>query len=274
MRPAVNKERPVVFRIPFGPPGRSPAARTHAAARFRTAAAPLLLLTAALTGCSDGGVPLAERSAEEIGRSALAAMREADSLTVEGYLAPVAGPRSQLRLSLGREGGCVGTIDSAAPPSRVRVLVAGGSSYMKPDRRYLVANAGGREQAQLTEGRIAGRWLRLDGRSGAGEFRDLCDLDRLLAGLLPARAGARTRKGAQGTLGGRPVIAVTGVDGRRSTTAWVATEGTPYILRLDSRGGEAAGSGSSSLAFSDFDAARRVRAPGTGEFVDMARLNS
>ncbi|MQY16280.1 hypothetical protein SRB5_64780 [Streptomyces sp. RB5] len=232
---------------------------------------PCALLVAALTtsaACSGGGDSRADRSAKDIGKEAVGAMRATESMTMRGDITPPAGGRSRLKLTVTRRGDCSGTITAAAPPSQVRVLVVDGASYMKPDRRYLEANAGGAEKAKVTETKIGGRWLKLDERSGADEFKGLCDLDRMLAGLTAGTTGS-ARKGDPAVVAGRRAIPITDSVGAKSTTAWVAAEGTPYILRLDSKGTSDMGT----VLFSDFDAARPAKAPGPREFIDMAELN-
>ncbi|MEV6107697.1 hypothetical protein AB0M28_23795 [Streptomyces sp. NPDC051940] len=226
-------------------------------------------ITGLLAGCSGGGGGLADKPADEIGRAAVTAMKSATSLTMRGAITPPTGAASRLRLSVSTTGDCSGTIEAVSPPSQVRVLVVDGASYMKPDHRYLVANAGGPDRARVTERKIAGRWLKLDDRSGADEFKGLCDLDELLAGLDPGKAGAKAEKGDEATVDGRRAIPITDRNGKQTTTAWVAAEGTPYILRLESRGGTDTGT----ITFSDFDSAKRPTSPAPKEYLEMARLN-
>ena len=83
---------------------------------------------------------------------------------------------------------------------------------------------------------------------------ELTALDRLLTRLLP-KAGVQLRRARERAVNG--VSSVELVDRASEASVWVATKGSPYVLRVSGRGG-------SHLDFLNYDAKFVLEPPGSG----------
>ncbi|ELS53864.1 hypothetical protein [Streptomyces viridochromogenes] len=115
-----------------------------------------------------------------------------------------------------------------------------------------------------------------DVREGRGRrgIADFCDLDTVLGGAEGLYSDASSGGGAVKVTRGRttavdgvPALARKAEEGKDRYTLYVATEGEPYPLRLDSASPDDLGT----LTFSDFDVPVPAQAH-TGDVVDLDAL--
>lgn len=98
------------------------------------------------------------------------------------------------------------------------------------------------------------KYLRFDAADArfAGVM-ELTTLERLLAGMLP-KGGAQLRRARERAINGLSAVEL--VDRVSESSVWVATKGSPYVLRVAGRGGQ--------LDFLNYDAKFVLEPPGSG----------
>ncbi len=219
-----------------------------------------VLSVTVLSACGSEDDGLASKSAEEIQDETVAAMRSAKSMTME--FEQTGTQRITANMALTKSGECTGTI--GMDDATAEVLRVDGTTYMKPDAKFWEQNAGSPEQAQLVEATVGDRWV--EAGSGQDEFATFCDLDTLLKGIDEDKGDKKdnTEKGDEGEVRGTPTITLVSKEDGETTTVHIATEGEPYILRMENEGGDEPGS----AEFSKFDEKVDVEAP-----ADAVNLN-
>ncbi|GAA2134753.1 hypothetical protein [Streptomyces synnematoformans] len=208
-----------------------------------------------LSACGSEDDGLAGKSAEEIKDETVAAMRSAKSMTLD--FKQTGAQEIAANLSMTKSGECKGTMTLEG--ANAEVLRVDGTSYMKPDAKFWEQNAGSSEQAQLIQGMVGDRWVEA-GSGGDDDFASFCDLDALLKELGEEDKGdkkEKTEKGDEGEVRGTPTITLVAKEDGETTTVHVATEGEPYILKMESEGGDEPGS----AEFSEFNEKVDVQAP-------------
>ncbi|MFE1439439.1 hypothetical protein [Streptomyces sp. NPDC058739] len=213
--------------------------------------------------------PFPGLSAGEIVDKAFEATTAARSVRVKGDMRDdtTGGPLT-IDLALDKKGDCVGTL--SADGGKTDLIKTGGTVYMRYDEAFLRAQMKGEpaEDVEAAVDMLAGTWTTTAEDSEASEIGDLCDLDTLL-GDDTGTAGetSSATRGATTTVGGSPALALQEKDGGETATLYVATEGTPYVLRIDNRSADEAGS----LLFSDYDEPVAAEKP-AGEILDLDNL--
>ncbi|GLV79464.1 hypothetical protein [Streptomyces hygroscopicus] len=192
---------------------------------------------------------------------ALKTTKSATSLTID-MDAIIDGAPMKYHMSSDNKGECTGrmTVDGGT----VRLIKTGHTAYMKYDAAFWRSQGGkdGEAAAKL----IGDRWTKADASGAdAKDLTAMCDSDQLLAGFSAADNAAR--KGGPATVDGRPAITVTESEGDETYTAYIATEGKPYLLKLVTKGGKEPGT----LRLGDFDRPVGAKAP-TGDIVDLDTL--
>lgn len=205
-------------------------------------------------GGEDG---LASKSADEIKDQTVDAMRAAKSMTLD-FTRTADGQEMAMKLSLTKSGECKGTVTTDG--ANAEILRVDGTSYMKPDSKFWELNAGSPEQAQLIEAAVRGRWVEMSG--GEDDFASFCDLDTVLKDM--DEKDDKPEKGDEGEVNGTPTIGLVEKEDGETTTAHVATEGEPYILKMDIEGGDEPGT----AEFSEFDEKVAVEAPSDSVSLD------
>ncbi|WP_431962832.1 hypothetical protein [Actinacidiphila sp. bgisy160] len=230
-------------------------------------------LTAALTIAACGpldstaepaSTALADQPSATIEKKAVAAMKSAPAMTValDGISD---GERMKFRMTMSTAGDCKGEV--TVEGGTVRLVKAGPSLYMKGDDAFWKAQ--GSDGAAMKE-LLGDRWMKT--KADTPDNKDLveaCDLDAFLAELEKDSDGdLGGKKGEPATLAGTPAVPITSKDGAETTTAYVATEGKPYVLKVVVKGGKEPGT----MLFSDFDKPVEITAPAAKDAVDIDKL--
>lgn len=207
---------------------------------------------------------------KEIEAKAKAAMTALTSLHVKGQIASKDGKIS-LDLAADKQGNCTGSV-GVGGTGKAEILHTGEKTWMKPDAEFWKAigtKEGGsaKEVAAATE-LFKGRYLLIpadDTESGASDFAAMCGLIEALTS--DDSADSKVEKGAAGTTNGFKTFSLTATDadGEKSTL-YVATEGKPYLVRMEQTEGSEPGE----MNFSDFDKPLTVTAPPADEVIDMS----
>ncbi|MET9733097.1 hypothetical protein ABZZ79_21360 [Streptomyces sp. NPDC006458] len=213
--------------------------------------------------------PFAGLSAGEIADKAFEATTGARSVRVKGDMQDDAtgGPLT-IDLALDKRGDCAGTL--SADGGKTDLIKTGDTVYMRYDEAFLRAQMKGEpeEDVDAAVDMLAGTWTTSAEDSEASEIGDLCDLDTLLGEDADTAGGTSSAtRGGTTTVGGSPALALQEKDGKESATLYVATEGEPYVLRLDNQSADDAGS----LLFSDYDKPVAAQKP-EGEILDLDNL--
>ncbi|MEU6354703.1 hypothetical protein ABZ896_36205 [Streptomyces sp. NPDC047072] len=258
----------------------------------RTALAALCIAaaaTAGLTGCQPGqdkadtktGTSVEpSKSAEkkeafagltggEIADRALDATSGATSLRMKGNIPDEeSGHTIDLDLALNKKGECAGTLGMGGQ-GKADLVKTGDLVYMKFDEEFVREMSKGQSKSTIdtTVALLAGKWTKTKATGAdAKDFAGMCDLSQVLEGAEDSDSDAS--RGKTTTVDGRPAIVLNEKDGKDRYTLYVATEGKPYLLRIDSTGTDPG-----SVTFSDFDKPVPVQKP-TGNVLDLDALGS
>ncbi|MEV5428616.1 hypothetical protein [Streptomyces sp. NPDC052701] len=214
--------------------------------------------------------PFAGLSGEEIADRAMRATTGASSLRMKGDIPDEEGGGTiRLDLALNKKGDCAGTM-RVDGEGEAELIKTGDTLYMKYDEEFLRAQGEGepKEDTDAAVALLAGKWTKMSAKGAdAEDITGFCDLDTVLGGAEDGRSDAT--RGETTSVDGRPAIVLHERDGKDTYTAYVATEGEPYLLRIDSRSDKDPGS----LTFSDYDEPVPARKPG-GEVVDLDALGA
>ncbi|MFE6285917.1 hypothetical protein [Streptomyces sp. NPDC057877] len=255
-----------------------------------TALTTLCLTAAALTGCQQGGdradgkparsapsdtsprpdqseEPFAGLTGGEIAERALEATLGASSLRVTGDVPDeTTGGTLDLDMAMDHKGECAGTLGMDG--GKADLVKTGDTVYMRYDEAFLRAQGEGESPAEADAAvdMLADKWTSM---SATGEdmadITGFCDLDTLLGG--DERVHSNATRGQTTSVDGTPAIVLQEKDGKDRYTLYVATEGEPYLLRLDST----AASDPGTLTFSEHDQPVQAKRP-TGEILDLDEL--
>ncbi|MFF0017172.1 hypothetical protein [Streptomyces sp. NPDC005374] len=262
----------------------------------RTALAALCIAaaaTAGLTGCgpgqnqdqSDSGTGTSSASAApgkpagkkeafagltggEIADRATKATTGASSLRMKGDIPDdESGGIISVDVTLNKKGECAGTIGMGGK-GKAELIKTGETVYMKFDEALLREQSKGESKSDTDAvvAMLAGKWTRTKATGAdAKEFEDFCDLGTVLDGAEDTNSDAG--RGKATTVDGAPAITLHVKDGKDRYTLFVATEGKPYLLRIDST----AGADQGSIFFSDFDKPVPTAKP-AGAILDLDTL--
>ncbi|WP_030690318.1 hypothetical protein [Streptomyces globisporus] len=244
----------------------------HAAPR-RTAVTALLCAAFALgaTACGPSSEdakpagPFGELSGSQIVDKAFAATKGAKALSVDIDEREAAEP-IEAYLSLDAQGRCTGTLTTGTTSTVELIRPDHRNVYLRFDEASLREQVEGEDpetqEAMLKE--LRGRWVK--GSASDPDNKDLlelCDLKQLLGGFEQGASGIV--KGAETAVGGKKALALTEPgDGGESSTVYVATEGTPYVLRIVTKGGEDPGT----ITFSKYGKPVGAKAPAAKDVVE------
>ncbi|ATL28321.1 hypothetical protein [Streptomyces formicae] len=249
----------------------------------RTAIAAVCLATAATVGLTACGTesgkkdrvaaakpkgPFAGMSGGEIAEKAMKTTAGAKSLRISGDVADAETGLMSMDMALDTGGRCAGTMGMGDQGSMELRIPGRTTAYLKYDEKFLRAQSKGEPAAdvQAAVDMLANRWTKTRTTSeDAKEISGFCDLDALLADF---KGGSVARRGGTTTVEGTPAIKLTESSGKDKYTIYVATEGKPYLLRIDTTTG---GGKPETLTFGDYD--KPVKAtPPTGDVVDLDEL--
>ena len=272
----------------------------------RTALAALCLAaaaTAGLTGCQSGQdkadskpatssksskpkEPFAGLTPEEIAERSLTATTDASSLRIKGAVKDDESDGTiQIDMALNKKNECAGTIGFGGQ-GKADLIKTGDTVYMRYNEAFLREQSEGESKADTDAvvDMLAGKWAKMSAKgSDAKDIASFCDLDSVLDGAEDVNAGAGSdsssdsssggsadatvTRGGTATVGGEPALVLHEKDGKESYTLYVATEGKPYLLRMDSTSTEDPGS----VTFSDYDEPVPAQKP-TSDIVDLDAL--
>ncbi|MGW3244267.1 hypothetical protein [Streptomyces sp. NPDC001070] len=230
-------------------------------------------ITAALTMAACGplggtaqpaSTALADQPSTTIEKKAVAAMKSASSMTVD--LDGISdGERMKYRMTMTGTGDCKGEV--TADGGTVQLIKVGPSLYMKGDDAFWKSQGADGAAAQHL---IGDRWMKTKASGpDSKDFLQACDLNAFLAEMEKDTGGdLGEKKGEPATVAGIPALPLTGKDGAETTTAYVATEGKPYVLKVVTKGGKEPGT----LIFSDFGKPVDITAPAAKDAVDIDKL--
>ncbi|MFJ4582283.1 hypothetical protein [Streptomyces echinatus] len=248
----------------------------------RTALAALCLAAAATAGLTTGCLPgqdtadskpkgpFAGLSGGEIAERAFKATTGASSVRMKGRIADDESKGTiDIDLALDRKGRCAGTM-SMDGQGKADLIRTGSTVYMKYDEAFLRAQSEGESKADTDAAvaMLAGKWTRMSVKGqDAKDIASFCDLDSVL-GDVSDEDTAGTARGKSTRVDGTPAITLHEKDGKDSYTAYVATEGTPYLLRIDSTSGAVE---PEHLTFGDYGRPVPAKKP-AGKIIDLDAL--
>ena len=247
----------------------------------RTALAALCLAaaaTASLTGCLSGEDkadnkpkgPFAGLSGGEIADRSVKATTGASSLRMKGDVPDdESGGTIRIDMALDKKGECAGTM-SMGGKGKADLIKTGDTLYAKYDEEFLRDQAGGdsKEETDAVVKMMAGKWTKMAATgSDAKDIASFCDLDTVLADATDVNSDAT--RGRTTTVDGTPAIVLHEKDGKDSYTLYVATQGKPYLLRIDSKSAKDPGT----LTFTDYNKPVPANAP-SGKVLDLDKLGS
>ncbi|WP_175407156.1 hypothetical protein [Streptomyces sp. TRM64462] len=249
-------------------PARVPAA--PAAPAVRSVAALAAMASFGLTGC---GGPFDGLSGPQILTTAIETTKQAGSVTLDVTRTAPDGHR-RAYLTVGSRGRCAGTL-TVGSSGTMELIRTGDVAYVRFDEAFLRAERkdSSPDEIDRTFKELRGRWMKTDASAAtgtpgtsaatvAGRGIGLCDLDALLTGLESGAGSAR--RGEETTVDGHPALRLTASYGGTTATAYVATDGAPYLLKLVTRGGDEPGT----VTFSRYDKPAPVRAPAARDIVE------
>ncbi|MEV0498094.1 hypothetical protein AB0I84_10885 [Streptomyces spectabilis] len=211
--------------------------------------------------------PFAGLSGAEIAAKAVKATSGARSLRMAGRVADRGVGLDALDVTFDAAGRCAGTVGLTRAGS-MQLIVSSDTVYRKYDEGLLrAAGKNEKESAAYIETAVdllAGRWSKTSTKSPEGKaYARFCDLNDQLASS--RGIGSTARKAGTTTVGGTPALKLIDTDGKDEVTLYVATKGTPYLLKVDQVSG---GKPEKALTFSDYDKPVKAKPP-TGEVLDL-----
>ncbi|MGF1427518.1 hypothetical protein [Kitasatospora sp. LaBMicrA B282] len=213
---------------------------------------------------STAGTDRASMSGNEILQQAFDNLKSLGSLTVD-MNGVQDGQPFQGHISLDTKGECRGAVGMGAKGS-VDILRTTQTLYLRPDATMAASIAGGSAGAQI----VNGRWMTgfpddSDEVKGLTEF---CTLAQFTAQFTDVQNNA-TNGGAD-TVNGQPVVVVnyTDTDGSRNEV-WVASQGTPWLLKASTQQDNGDGA---TIVFSAFNAPVDATPPAANDIFDASKL--
>ncbi|GAA2219869.1 hypothetical protein [Streptomyces nogalater] len=247
----------------------------------RTAFAALCLAAAAtaglVTGCQSGDDsadskpkgPFAGLSGGQITDRALKATTGASSLRLKGRVPDEESKGFiDIDMAIDKQGRCAGTM-SMGGEGKADLVRSGSTVYMKYDEKFLRAQSEGepKEDTDAAVDMLAGKWTKMAVKGqDAKDIAAFCDLDTILGDI--KEGDTEATRGKTTKVDGTPAIVLHEKDGTDDYTAHVATEGKPYLLRIDSG---AKAKEQIHLAFSDYGRPVPADKP-AGKIIDLDAL--
>jgi hypothetical protein len=144
------------------------------------------------------------------------------------------GQRMEVDLAMDVHGSCNGTVGFSL--GTMRIIKKGSLVHVKAEEDYWRATFSRGMTAAQTEEMVThfkGRWIKPP-KMMSQTYGRICDgFDDVIGTLAPMSDGSATRE-ADATVGGRPVAVLAERTTTETTTAYIAKEGKPYLLRLRS----------------------------------------
>ncbi len=231
----------------------------------RTLAISVICATAAVgvAGCSDDGSsdqPFKGQSADQVAAKAVTATRDSASLRMAGKVSADGQPLT-VDVHVDDQKNCKGRM--SMEQGTADVIHAGRTTYIRGDKDFWANAAKGSGDGQKQAQALSGRWVKVP--VGDARTTGLCDKQGFLADMDSDKSERKgMTKGDVTTVDGRKALPLKKKKGGETITMYVATEGKPYILKLDQSGGENPGT----MVFSDYEKPVKAEAPPAGQVID------
>jgi hypothetical protein len=231
----------------------------------------LTAVAAGIAGSLEGGNTDAQPkgafaglSAGQIADRAVKATTNAPTLRMSGRI-PDDTPGRTVRfdLVLSRKGECSGTLNYAE--DKTDMIRSAGILYVRYDEQFIRSEGGSAQETDALVELLADKWVKMPAEDP--------DVKKIARFCTPEKALRQVRtnatRGETTTIEGTPAIALQEKNAKQqvTATAYVATQGTPYLLRVDASTAQ----GKTTLQFHDFGKATAARKP-KGDILDMATL--
>ncbi|MEU8522113.1 hypothetical protein [Streptomyces sp. NBC_01216] len=249
----------------------TPRRRTRHAALAATLCASTAL---GVTACGpfSGGTraegPFGSLTGPQIANKAIAATKTADSLSLDVATKTADGPL-KAHLTLDTEGRCAGTLTFGTTGTVELIKPDAKDAYLRFDEALLREQAEGEDAAvqEAVVKQLRGRWMKTPVTDPeAADSLELCDLKALLGQF---ETGVNLAvKGGETTVGGKKALMLTQALDEEKTTLYVATEGTPYLLKVVTAGGDEPGT----VTFADYGEPVDAKAPPAEDVLDEKAL--
>ncbi|MFE2477156.1 hypothetical protein [Streptomyces sp. NPDC059389] len=248
------------------PVGGSKAADIGRAARAAASASAGATPAPAAKGKATG--MLADLSGAEILSQSHEAMRKVESTRVVAKMHEEGSPL-EFDLTLDKKGSCKGTVRYDGM-GKVDLIKSAELIHFKGDADYWRATAAKehapKRQADAMVTMLADRWLKMPvSDAKASAMKHMCDLDKLTDGR--GRPNPLARKGETVTIDGKQAMAVITAAKNGTETDYIATQGTPYVLKSTVSGDE-----TGEVLFSAFGAPVDTALPEGADVLDLSKL--
>ncbi|WP_030865868.1 hypothetical protein [Streptomyces sp. NRRL F-2747] len=211
---------------------------------------------------------LADLSGAEILSQSHEAMRKVESTRVVAKMHEEGSPL-EFDLTLDKKGSCKGAVRYDGM-GKVDLIKSAELIHFKGDADYWRATAAKehapKRQADAMVTMLADRWLKMPvSDAKASAMRHMCDLDKLTDGR--GRPNPLARKGETVTIDGKQAMAVITAAKNGTETDYIATQGTPYVLKSTVSGDE-----TGEVLFSAFGAPVDTALPEGADVLDLSKL--
>ncbi|RFU84914.1 hypothetical protein DY218_20080 [Streptomyces triticagri] len=223
--------------------------------KFVVAAVACAAVVAGLTGCSSEDDAFDGMSADDIAKKSFKTSKAADSFRVTGE-GKQQGSTVRLSFAINKEGACEGNM-SAGKQGKAQLLVVDKATYLKGDDAYwkstMSASGAGVNK------KLDGRWVKSPSNNGSGG--GVCDRNDLFK---TSDAKDMERGDDADVDGQKAATLVKKESGGKTSTFYVAAEGKPYLLQVETKGKE-----QGITTFSDYNKPVDVKAPADDEVADV-----
>ncbi|MFJ4340271.1 hypothetical protein [Streptomyces sp. NPDC088915] len=210
--------------------------------------------------------PFPGLSGARIVDEAFAATAAAKSLTVDVDTTSE-GERTRAYVSFDTAGKCVGTLTTGTAATTELIRADRKKVYLRFDEASLDEQVEGEspEVREATFKALKGRWVEFPASDpDAKDVVAMCDAKELLGGFEQGASGVV--RGGETTVDGRKALTLTEPDdGGVTRTVYVATEGTPYVLKIVTKGGDEPGT----IAFTRYGKPVAAKAPAAKDIADL-----
>lgn len=213
-----------------------------------------------LTGCLGGDEekdPFEGMSADKIAKKASDASKGAGSFKVTGE-GKQDGKPLHVDFSVAKSGDCKGKMDGGAQGT-AELLVSGDSQYMKGDEAFWKDAMGGSGSGAQAS-RLEGKWVKSPNAEGKG----VCAADA----MFQSKDLKKLKREKDSEVDGKKAAVLTKSKSGKKSTFYVAMEGKPYFLKVETTGKEDPGT----MYFTDYGKPVVVKAPAPGDVMDMEEL--
>lgn len=208
----------------------------------------------------------ADMSGTDVANKAIKTTKAATSmrLTVDAQFAE---DRFKGNISANTTGDCTGTISIGAAGT-MKVIKTGEDVYTQFDEAMLRDQAAGEdtppEETDAVVDMLRGKWVQ--SKASEPDNKDMlefCDLGTLTKDF--ETEGGVVHKGGETTVGTKRALELTEKNGKETFTILVATEGDPYLLKIESKGGKEP----MTMELSEFNEPVTAKKPAAKDIIDL-----